>query len=267
MDGIDINADGFDLDAALGADFEDAPDTTTSDTPETQQGEAQAADTTAAPAPDAAQAATETQQPEGFKPEGPGDLRVALHQERQQRQALTHQLDAQQQQMAQLMAYLQQAQQPEPQVPDADLEPEAYRQWEIQQAVAPLQQQMAQMQAFYRQQANEAQLTALEAQHPGARELVGKVAQLPALQGFDPQAQYYFAIGAQWANPEAREALIKPLVDARVQAALQQLKPQKPTAPASLGNLPAASAQDGALTGPPTAADFQKHGLGMLDLL
>lgn len=284
-DGNDF--EGMDLDALLGGDFESdaggAPEgEPQGGEPETQQGEPQAGEGTAAPAPDATQAQEAQQQPEGWNPDGPGGpngLRNALRESRQETQtlrqseaALRQSLQAAEAQNAQLLTFLQQAQQPaaEPEaMPDPFEDPEGYAAAVERRVAAQYEERFSALERDRQAQVAHAELEKLEAQHPGARSLIDALDQAaPDLRGLPSAAKHAMAIGVQFLNPELRTALLQPHIDAAVKAALQQTTPQQPKAPPLLSSVPSAAAQDGGLPKDGiTKADFDKHGLALLELM
>jgi hypothetical protein len=154
------------------------------------------------------------QQTQNWNPDGPGDLREAIRQEREQRRYLEQQMAAYQQQLAQYQLqqqYAQQSlQQQEPEPPNPWEDPAGYTKWEIQQALAPMQGQLQQATGYIQHLEYERDLHAFGAQHPGAPDVIRQIdAEIPELRGMPIEAKYYLWLGAQKTDPAAQQRAVE----------------------------------------------------------
>lgn len=152
-------------------------------------------------------------QQQNWNPDGPGDLREAIRQEREQRRYLEQQMAAYQQQLAQYQLQ-QQAQQPQYQQaeepPNPWEDPAGYTKWEIQQAMAPMQNQLQQATGYIQQLEYERDLHAFGSQHPGAPDVIRQIdAEIPELRGMPIEAKYYLWLGAQKTDPAAQQRQVE----------------------------------------------------------
>lgn len=260
----DIDFGNADLDAILGGEVEGESSQEVTETPETTTPDETPATETVE--------TVETPSVETQESTGPGDLKVALKQERQARQELAAQYQELQRQQAELNAYIQEQRELAEQqaaidaMPDPITDPEGFRKWEIQQATLPYQRQVQEAQRAVEAQQRNTAILELESKYPGATSLIQQVAALPGMDALPPTVQYFAGLGAQLADPTAREALIKPYVDAALKAAVKAAPPKTPPSTQLLTGLPSGTA---AKVDPNniTKTDFDKHGWDLLDML
>lgn len=222
----------------------------------------------AAVEPEAPEVQQEAPQPDNWNPEGPGDMSKAV-------QAKNREIAELKERNAAYEAHFQQQQQ-EQQQPFEALDPEAH---------ALYQQQIEGLRNETQQQIQQVRIQqSAEFARQSIPDYEQKMAKLVELQGdpvLGPMIQA--AEGAILSSPNPALAAVQ-LVDRLsgpspqdIQAQIQQgitkaldaLKnPEKPTAPKTVGSIPAAAPNDQGLDlGNLTKADIKKHGLNILDML
>lgn len=177
-----------------------------------------------------------------WNPEGPGDVREALRQERETRRQYEAQVAEYQQQLAAYQQYMQQAQaqqyqQEQEEPPNPWEDPAGYTRWEIQQALGPVQQQLQHATGYIQQLEYQRDLMAFEAQYPGAAGVIQQIdSQIPEMRGMGLEAKYYMWLGAQKSDPQNMERLVE---EKAKQMAAQMTSKQLTgkTAPPSLAHI------------------------------
>lgn len=242
MDGsTEISVDGISYSEGLGADF--APEATQDTTPQGTE--------TAIPQPEQGGVPQEGQQPQegqpGWNPEGPGDIREALRQEREA--ARRYQTEAAQYRAAlEEQAYREQvaAHQARQEAMEVDaLDPEAFAYQ--QQAVAALEERVEQATSQMRMEMSEAFARQAWPDYDATLATLGNIANHPEYKGFinleaimsSPNpAQTAYQLGKRFQHLDP--AHLESEVQRRLGELAPRLTPQSPQAPRGLGTLPPA---------------------------
>jgi hypothetical protein len=251
----DIDFSSIDIDAALGSDFALPVESV-----EAQPSPAEPVAPTPEPAPTAP--APEPQPPAGWNPDGPGDVRVALRQAREEARMY-------QEQLAALQAQAQQTEQPtvDP------LDPEAHQFYMSQ--IAAIQSQMqGQLQQYAMQQSVD-MARRMDPEYDNKIAFLYQMSQHPVLGGridFNSLAREHSPAQAalqiydelKYLDPNFRSAEVQ----RQVAEALKNAQPQKTQAPATLSSMPSAAPNDSGISlDKLTKADYMKYGLDILDML
>lgn len=261
----DFDFSTMDIDAALGSDFPaESVDAQTSPaepvvaeqpvTPETAA--------TAAPAAPVETASPATEPPAGWNPEGPGNIREALRQAREEAQAYRDQLSA-------LQLQAQQAAQP-----SVDpLDPEAHQYYLAQ--IQRLEQQMQTQLQQYAMQTSVEMARRADPEYDNKIAFLQQMSQHPtigsridfqslAAERNPAQAALSLYDELKFLDPKFRESEVQ----RQVAEALSKAQPQKPQAPQTIGNIPTAAPNDSGISlDKLTKADYLKYGTDILDML
>ena len=165
---------------------------------------------------------TVAEQQPAYNPDGPGDLRVALQQEREQRrqieaahQAESERLRALEAYIAQQQAQAQQAQQQPVEPPDWFEDPNAALQYHMQ----PLLAQQQQQQAYIQQLESERELF-MFSQRPGQEDAPQMIRYfdeaMPHMAHLNIEQKYLMTKGAMYSNPQYVEQMVAKQVEERV---------------------------------------------------